>query len=72
MLDSLKNVEKRVQIHNLGRVFSTKSYRPWTLIYKEKIGGRPEARQREKHFKSGYGKEFLKTLYSDRIIQTGY
>ena len=56
------NVENRLKDHNFGRVFSTKGYRPWKLVYIEKIGSRIEARKREEYFKSGCGKEFLKSI----------
>lgn len=57
------NVERRVAEHNRGSVFSTKGYRPWLLIYREKCGiNRPDARKREKYLKSGVGKEFLKNI----------
>jgi putative endonuclease len=56
------NVENRIKDHNFGRVFSTKGYRPWTLVYYEKVGRRIEARKREKYLKSGCGKEFLKSI----------
>jgi putative endonuclease len=55
-----RDVERRIREHNTGSVFSTKGYRPWTLIYKEVCGQRIEARKREKYLKSGIGKEFLK------------
>ncbi len=47
-----KNVNKRVVQHNDGYVFSAKGYRPWKLVYKEKIGNRIKAREREKFLKS--------------------
>ena len=60
-----KDVTKRVREHNLGRVFSTKGYRPWRLIYKEKCGiNRGDTRKKEKYLKSGVGKEFLKQIDS--------
>ena len=55
------NPPRRLYEHNLGNVFSTKGYRPWKLIYKEKAEGRVKARVREKYFKSGCGKAYLKT-----------
>ena len=55
------NVNERLKYHNLGKVFSTKGYRPWKLFYKEFIGSRVEARKREKFLKSGCGKEYLKS-----------
>ena len=57
-----KYPEKRLLEHNNGETKSTKAYRPWGLIYKKFIGSRIEARKEEKRLKSGYGKEFLKTL----------
>jgi len=55
------DIEKRLQTHNNGHVFSTKGYRPWSLVYIEDCGeSRVMARQREKYLKSGIGKEFLK------------
>ena len=64
-----KNVEKRVLEHNLGEVFSTKGYRPWRLIYKEKCGiNRADARRREKYLKSGVGKEFLKRFRGNSMV----
>ena len=56
------NPEKRLLEHNAGMTKSTKPYRPWILIYKKFIGSRQEARNAEKKLKSGYGKEFLKSL----------
>ena len=57
-----KDIEQRINDHNKGRVFSTKGYKPWSLIYVENCGDRPEARRREKYLKSGVGKEFLKNF----------
>lgn len=57
-----KDVEKRIEYHNKGGVTSTKGYKPWYIIYKEFVGNRHEARIREKYYKSGCGKEFLKKL----------
>jgi len=57
------NVNKRVAEHNRKRVFSTKGYIPWKLIYTENCGeSRQIARSREKYLKSGIGKEFLKQI----------
>ncbi|WP_262904782.1 GIY-YIG nuclease family protein [Echinicola marina] len=48
--------------HNAGRTKSTKGYVPWKLIYKEAAESRVIAREREKYWKSGIGKEKLKNL----------
>jgi len=57
-----RDVPKRLEEHNKGYVFSTKGYRPWNLVYIEKVGSREMARKKEKYYKSGFGKEFLKSI----------
>ena len=52
--------EKRLVEHNRGYNRSTKSRRPFRLIYVEECSSRPEARKREKELKSGKGREFLR------------
>ncbi|WP_231490525.1 GIY-YIG nuclease family protein [Pedobacter sp. Leaf170] len=56
------DVEKRLHEHNVGKTKSSKGYKPWVLIYTEQIKGRIAARDKEKYYKSGKGKEFLKSL----------
>ena len=55
-------LEKRIKEHNNGYEKTTKPYAPFKLIYKEELATRPEARIREKHFKSWQWKDFLKKL----------
>ncbi|MBL7159840.1 GIY-YIG nuclease family protein [Candidatus Microgenomates bacterium] len=49
---STKNPNKRLYKHNNGSVRSTKSGRPWKIIYKECFNTVTEARKREKQIKS--------------------
>lgn len=59
------NVERRLSEHNHGEVFSTKGFRSWVLIFFENTGSKRNfARVREKYWKSGCGKEILKSKYS--------
>jgi putative endonuclease len=39
--------EKRVETHNKGKTESTKSRRPFILVYKERCGSLKEARERK-------------------------
>jgi putative endonuclease len=55
-----ENLNIRLKRHNSGYEKTTRSYRPFVLIYSEECETRPEARIREKYLKSGSGKEFLK------------
>mgnify|MGYP002345318541 CR=1 FL=1 len=57
-----RNITKRLRAHNGGQVFSTKGYRPWKLVYQEFLGPRQLARKREKYYKSGCGKQFIKAI----------
>jgi putative endonuclease len=56
------DLERRVGQHQAGYVRSTKPYRPFVLIHTEQFATRAEARVREKFFKTGNGREFLKAL----------
>ena len=57
-----RNVKQRLKEHNSGYVFSTKGYRSWKLFHQEAYATRKDARIREKKLKSGFGKEFLKSI----------
>ena len=56
------NVLKGLKQHNLKQNKSTKAYVPWKLIYTEEFESRIAAREKEKHLKSGVGREFIKAL----------
>ena len=57
-----KDVAQRIKRHNDGRERTTKIYSPFELIYLEDCKTRPEARIREKYWKSGIGKEKLRAI----------
>ena len=54
------NIERRIQQHNTGRNKTTRPYCSFTLVTTEIFYSRIEARQREKYFKSGEGREYIK------------
>ena len=56
---STEELSERLKRHNQGKVRSTKSRRPFELIYQEVYETRTEARQRENYLKSGAGRRFL-------------
>ena len=56
------NIERRLLQHNNGENKSTKTYKPFIIIHSESFATRPEARTKEIYFKSGVGKEYLKTV----------
>ena len=56
------DIKRRLKEHEAGKTKSTKGYRPWKLVYSELIKDRASARDIEKKLKSGFGKEFLKSI----------
>lgn len=54
------NLKLRFKQHDNGQVFSTKTRRPFKLIYYEVSLNEEDARAREKYLKSGMGKRYLK------------
>ena len=57
------NLEKRINTHNKGLVEATRYRRSLELIYYEACQNKEKAIKREKYFKTGFGRRFLK----DRI-----
>ena len=49
---------RRLAEHNKSDTKTTRSKKPWKLVYSEKVASRTEARAREKYLKSGVGREF--------------
>ncbi|TDO23424.1 GIY-YIG nuclease family protein [Sediminibacterium goheungense] len=62
---STENLVVRVQQHNDGLVAFTSKYRPWKIVYYEVFSTRAEALKREKFFKSGKGREWLKNTLNN-------
>jgi putative endonuclease len=57
------DVKRRLNEHNSGNNKITRPYKPFNLLHTEKFPDRMSARKREKWFKSGEGKEFIKAHY---------
>ena len=56
------SLERRIDEHNQGIVKSTKNRRPLKLIYHEIFSDKISAGKRERFFKTGKGREFIKSL----------
>lgn len=54
------NIKKRLQEHNSGNNQSTKIRKPFELVYIEGCLDKYKAIKREKYFKTGFGRRFLK------------
>jgi len=57
---STKDLKRRLNEHNNGRVDSTKDRLPLKLIYYEACIDEIDARAREKYLKSGMGKRYIR------------
>ena len=57
-----QDLKKRLERHNEGLVKSTKSARPWKIIYSEKYDSKNNAYKRELQIKSYKGGEAFKKL----------
>ncbi len=55
-----KDLKNRVAFHNDGKVESTKFRRPLELVYYEACLDEKKSIKREKYFKTGFGRRFLK------------
>jgi len=57
------NLIERIKSHNeLATKGFTNKYRPWKLIYSEEFQTKSEAMKKEKYFKSGAGRELIKSI----------
>jgi len=54
-----KDLRKRIEEHNAGKNFSTKSRNPFKLIYYEACLNEQDAKQREKYLKNTVGRRYL-------------
>ena len=58
------NVTERLKRHNKGDVFSTKTWRPWTIIHVEDFQNFKDARVKEKQIKNWKGGNAFKKFIS--------
>ena len=59
------NLKNRIEEHNYGEVASTKSNRPWELIFYEAYKNKQDALRREKYLKTTKGKQTLKSMLQE-------
>jgi putative endonuclease len=63
-----ENVGQRFDEHNAGKNASTRSRRPFKLIYYEGHTSKSDALRREKYFKTTKGKVTLKQILKDALL----
>jgi putative endonuclease len=55
-----EDLEKRIKSHNSGKVEATRLRRPFKLVYYEACLNKNQALKREKYFKTGFGRRYLR------------
>jgi len=56
------NLRRRFEEHNSGKIDVTKYRRPFKIIYYEAYLNQQDATSREKYFKTGWGRTYLKRI----------
>ena len=59
------DVRGRLKEHNLGHNFSTKSLRPWRLIFYEAYLSGYDAKRREKYLKTSQGARVIRRMLKE-------
>jgi len=62
------DLSRRLGKHNSGQMHSTKAHAPFKLMYCEEYETRVEAREREKFFKTGAGRELRSIILETNNI----
>jgi putative endonuclease len=64
------NLEERLRNHNSGKTKSIKTFIPYSIVYYETFESRAEAIKRERFFKTGNGRRFIKQKLIDNRSKT--
>ena len=63
---SCHDIEKRIERHNAGATPSTKSGRPWNLVYSESFENNSDALKREREIKSKKSRKYIEFLITNK------
>ena len=67
---STNDLKNRVELHNSGKVLSTKPHCPWKIVWYGSFSTEKEARDFERYLKTGSGKAFAyKRLVSEALAK---
>ncbi len=55
-----EDLKNRFNLHSAGKVPATENRRPLEILYYEACNSKEKALKREKYFKTGFGRRFLK------------
>ncbi len=65
---STEDLRSRISRHNAGKVKSTKNGRPWELLHYQAFKNKTGARREELFLKTGQGRERIKYLLKETLI----
>lgn len=65
-----EDLVNRINVHNSGKVKSTKNRIPFTLVYYEAYRDKQDATKRERHLKTHQQKDFLKERIKYSLLVT--
>ncbi|MCH8108854.1 MAG: GIY-YIG nuclease family protein [Chloroflexi bacterium] len=65
-----KDIESRLDLHNRGKVKSTRYIRPLKIVYTEDYDTATEARQREHYLKTLKSRQVIQNLINQRAISS--
>ena len=66
-IGSCENIDIRLARHNAGATPSTKSGRPWTVVYSEVFETKTQALAREKYIKSMKSRIYIQKLIDSSV-----
>ena len=66
-IGSCQNIDIRIERHNAGATPSTKSGRPWKLVYSESFENNIEALKREREIKSKKSRKYIEFLINSTL-----
>ncbi len=61
------NLPKRIKAHNEGKSSVTKNWLPLILIYAELYRNKKDALRRERFFKSGWGRRYIRKILEQTL-----
>lgn len=66
-----KDIKARLELHNSGKVESTKNRVPMEIIHYEAFLSKKDAFAREQYFKTGWGRNHLRKMLSNYLKNLG-
>ena len=61
-IGSTENLEQRLKFHNIGRVKSTKTRKPWLMVFSQDFHDLSDARKRELQIKAWKSRRAIERL----------